>query len=199
MYKRSPILRAALSPSNQSQQPAPSGSEKFDREIARIKLMAKLDQETSDDRYAPGSSFTAVSAPKAPSLSALADELQKVQAVITEMILLFQDYQMSVETRLAKFSADMDERIRHAIQVQSQTHSIGMMIGNEPVGAHSIGNQPSYEQFLGDFARLKQGFRILRQDHDRLTDKVKRINAMNCQSHINSSVALKTISDFINR
>ena len=179
MYRRSPILRATLSPKSSGQSTPSAVSEKFEREVARIRMLSRLESA----RNPPVSDNTGFH-PIECETPSLADEVQKTQSVITELIALFQDYRMSVEARFAKFISEIDDRIDRAVDQRfKELQSKRAFTETQQV----------------DVNRLREELRYLKEDHARLTEKVKRINDLNCESHVKSSLALKTIRDLINR
>ena len=184
MYKRSPILRAALSPRSQGEASPRRVSEKFEREVARIRMLSRLEKAHVDAK-ATETPQTSSSLQECDTPS-LADEVQKTQSVITELITLFQEYRMSVETRMTRFVSEIDERIDRAFDERLQGFLVEQRSGNE--NSHTV-----------DLKRLKDELRYLKEDQTRLTEKVKRINELNCESHVKSSIALKTVRDLINR
>lgn len=93
---------------------------------------------------------------------------------------------MSVETRMTRFVSEIDERIDRAFDERLQGFLVEQRSGNE--NSHTV-----------DLKRLKDELRYLKEDQTRLTEKVKRINELNCESHVKSSIALKTVRDLINR
>jgi hypothetical protein len=128
----------------------------------------------------------------------LAEELQRTQSVVTELIALFQDYRMSVEARMTNFIADVDARIERLLDerladmnIPKSQFSTVKSLERKP----SNYNNPASASV--DLTRLREEVRHLTEDHSRLTEKVKRINELNCESHIKSSLALKTIRDLI--
>lgn len=127
----------------------------------------------------------------------LAEELQRTQSVVTELIALFQDYRMSVESRMASFISDVDARIKRVVDERLAEMKLGEINPNPKLMIEDLKHKDPRLNTPVDVNRLRDELRQLGEDHRRLTEKVKRINELNCESHIKSSLALKTIRDLI--
>ena len=172
MYKRSPILRAALSPRNQEASSPKYFSDRLQTEISKIRLLTNLSTPSST---APlNSNPISCTTPAVALEEDMRYDIEKCQAAVLELINLFQEYRLSVDTKLS----EMETRI-------NQTERIP-----------ELSNQRTDST---DVKRLREDLDRLNKEQDRLAAKVKRMNDLNCEAHMQAFSAIKSARDLINR
>lgn len=199
MYKRSPILRAALSP--RANDPSENiRGERLQAEINRIRVLANLNGTAPFEKPV----LTPVTATSSPDTElSIYEEIEKTQSAVTELVSLFHNFRSSVDSRLQSLADSVHSRI-----VEERLRSRGGNYHRDWIVPKSEELFcPSMEQKNGMYGevapdievqRLKEELKLLREDHDRLNAKVKRINELNCETHIRSSIAIKKVRDLIN-
>jgi hypothetical protein len=174
MYKRSPILRAALSPRNQEASSPKYLSDRLQTEISKIRLLANLSTPCSATPF----NSDPVSCPT-PAVAIEEDiryDIEKCQEAVLELINLFQEYRMSVDTKLSEIEARID---------RNQTRRISDFL--------------SQRTETTDVNRLRDDLDRLNKEQGRLAAKVKRMNDLNCEAHMQAFSAIKSAKDLINR
>ena len=198
MYKRSPILRAALSP-RASGSTANIAGERLQAEINRIRVLANLNGTVPIEKPV----MTPITTSSSPDTDlTFFDELERTQCAVTELITLFNNFRSSVDRRLQSLADSIDSRFKDdQIRGRTEVRDHGFDL---PIPRRINGISPALHDSWHSEAspgievqRLKDELKLLREDHDRLTAKVKRINELNCESHIRSSIAIKKVRDLI--
>ena len=204
MYRRSPILRAALSPSSQTIHSRVLLSDKIDQKLARIRILSGA--------YCDAGSVSPCSVssrrPVVQSSPAVMAEIQQVHSIVTELISLFQDYRTSVDSRIDGVAADLEARLSALIDVRdARPHDRVSDTRPDIFSDECMRRIAALEQLVGesfapksnDVRRLREELLRVKEDQARLMEKVRGIHRLNCESHQRSSLAMKALRDLINR
>jgi chromosome segregation ATPase len=146
--------------------------------------------------------------------SSASNEIQRIQATVTELIGLFQQYRDVIDARVDNIKSELeahvndiiDRRLESLQALPNHQSTAGPAPINEQAIAQMIQLVVEREMTLlelkrplnGDIYRMREELGRVKEDQGRLVDKMRRINQLNCESHQKSLQAIKSIRDLIN-
>ena len=194
MYRRSPILRAALSPSQKTNERTPNIlSDKIQQELSRIRIITGKTSEVPFKTVSPRSLRSQV----VESEQSLMNEMQSIQTIVTEVISLFQEYRESVDKQIEGMRKELDSRVEYLIadRVQSLKEEIALLkISNVAINDQ---DRMDRDRISSDLFRLRSEMSNMREDQSRLEDKLRRINKENTEVHQKSNMVLNSFRDVL--
>jgi len=190
MYRRSPILRAALSPTSQVNQPRNTLNDRIEQQLSKMRLMNVLDSSLPVP-----TSTQSLKAQVMASEETLMLEIQRLQSVVTELISLFQEFRTSLDDQWQQSAAGLEEKIQR--YVDSKLWDIKQELELKVPTQYTEINTLEKQQLTQEISRLKTEIIRLREDQHRLEEKIRRINFLNCQAHGKSSVSLKAVRELL--
>lgn len=163
-------------------------SERLAMEITRIRAISNLEQKS-----VMALSDTPVTSASLPFCSReVSEEIDRIETVVLELISHFQEYQESIESRLVTFRLESDRRMDEMVEKKVKAVERGLRDFVEK-DMLPVMKPPDVQRLRDEFARLKE-------DQYRLTEKVRRMSELNCESHLKSSATLKALqTSLINR
>lgn len=214
MYRRSPILRAALSPTKKEASSNGSRSrlaEKIDKQVTRIRILSGMEPALiSEEPLTPiETPVTSASLSGDTAISA-STEIQRIQATVTELIGLFQQYREVIDARVDAIKSELEDHVNSVIDRRLRSFNNGVEAAPESRNEEPIGKiiQSVVEREMtllelkrpinGDVHRIRAELNRVKEDQARLVEKIRRINQLNCESHQKSLLAIKSIRDLIN-
>ena len=216
MYKRSPILRAALSPSRKEVSFTGRRSrltDKIDKQVSRIRILSGMETVgISEGQTIPiETPITSVSYGAERDASEIPDEIHKIQATVTELIGLFQQYREVIDARVDNIKSELESYINATLdrRLNALKHDLP---SKAPDRSHDYPVRQMIESVVeremtllelkrplnGDVHRIREELARVKEDQARLVDKIRRINQLNCESHLKSLHAVESIRDLIN-
>lgn len=220
MYRRSPILRAALSPTRKETTLHGGRSrlaEKIDKQVSRIRVLSGMEPAMITEQskvVTVETPVTSASISGDVDHSSASNEIQRIQATVTELIGLFQQYRDVIDARVDNIKSELeahvndiiDRRLEFLQALPNHQSTAGPAPINEQAIAQMIQLVVEREMTLlelkrplnGDIHRMREELGRVKEDQGRLVDKMRRINQLNCESHQKSLQAIKSIRDLIN-
>lgn len=214
MYRRSPILRAALSPTKK--EASSNGSryrlaEKIDKQVTRIRILSGMEPALiSEEPLTPIETPVTSASLSGDIATSTSNEIQRIQATVTELIGLFQQYREVIDARVEAIKSEMEDHVNAVIEKRLRSFDTAIEAAPESRNEEPIGKiiQSVVEREMtllelkrpinGDVHRIRAELNRVKEDQARLVEKIRRINQLNCESHQKSLLAIKSIRDLIN-
>jgi chromosome segregation ATPase len=155
--------------------------------------------------------ITSVSYGAERDFSEIPDEIHKIQATVTELIGLFQQYREVIDARVDNIKSELESYINTTLdrrlnafkhdlpsEAPERSHDYPVRQMIESVVEREMTLLELKRPLNGDVHRIREELARVKEDQARLVDKIRRINQLNCESHLRSLHAVKSIRDLIN-
>lgn len=168
-------------------------SDKIQQELSRIRIMTGNASDPPFKTISPRSLRSQV----VESEQSLMNEMQSIQAIVTEVISLFQEYRESVDKQIEGLRYDMDSRVdtRISERIQSLKEEISLL----RISQIAVNDQERIDRdrLSNDIRRIRSDFENIREDQSRMEEKLRKVIKYNVEAHEKSNNVLQSVRDVL--